>query len=467
MSNPRYFDLCDPAELVREYPLGDEFTQRFVGMSRDELHQLQEQRFLRLMQRGWQIPFYQRLWRGAGVEPGDIKGLQDIGKLPVYSKSDLMRSVEEYPPFGDFHGMDSLLPDGRKPPVVLQTTSGTTGRPQPLIFGPRGREIQSILAARTYLLQGLRDDDVVHSVYGYGMINGGHYIREALLHYTGAVLLSAGTGAETRSLQQVQLMSDFGATVLIGFADYFKRLADVAREAGIEPGRDIPLRMICGHIGRESRERLSELWGGVTIADWYGVGDTGSIAAEGPDHDGLYVWEDAQYLELLDPDSNEPVAEGQAGNMVVTCLHKDDIFPCIRFNTCDLSRELPGTSALGLSFKRIEGFLGRSDNMVKVRGINVYPQALGPILEDSPHYGGEFICVVTRDSGGREALEVRLEIAASVGDRAAANDSLKALLRSRVGIECEVTLCAAGELSTLTQVESRQKPIRLIDNREG
>ena len=110
--------------------------------------------------------------------------------------------------------------------MILHTTSGTTGKPQPLLFGPRGREVQNLLLARAYLFQGLRDDDVVHSVYGHGMVNGGHYVRETVTHWTRALFLSAGTGVETRSRTQVELMRDFGATVIVGFGDYIRHLGE-------------------------------------------------------------------------------------------------------------------------------------------------------------------------------------------------------------------------------------------------
>ena len=179
-----------------------------------------------------------------------------------------------------------------------------------LLFGARSREIQNLLLGRTYRFQGLKPAATVQSCYGHGMINGGHYVREAILHFTNAMFLSAGTGVETRSVQQVNLMRDFGANVLVGFADYIKRLAEVARDQGMVPGEDIRIDMISGHLGMESRESLAELWGHPELFDWYGVGDTGTISAEGPDHDGLYIWEDAQFVELLDPESGAPVADG-------------------------------------------------------------------------------------------------------------------------------------------------------------
>lgn len=463
MSRLNYFDAADLPTIRREYPLGEAFLKRFKGMSRDELRELQNRRFLRTMEFAWKVPFYQRLWAKAGISREDVRSIDDISKLPTYSKSDLMESVERYPPLGDFHGLDAH-PPGRRPPLLLQTTSGTTGRPQPLLFGPKSREIQNILLARIYLFQGMRPDDVVHSVYGFGMVNGGHYIRETILHWVGAQLLSAGTGVETRSAQQVALMRDFRATVLAGFGDFVKRLAEIACENGIEPGRDIRLRMITGHLGPEGREPLSEAWGGCEVYDWYGVGDTGIIAGEGPDQSGMYVLEDAHYLEIVHPETGEPVEAGEPGNMICTCLFKDDVFPIIRFNTHDVTEEITGESPLGLPFRRILGFRGRSDNMVKLRGINVYPTAIGGVLAaERPEFTGEYVCEVERVDG-REEMTVRAEVRGEHGEPL--RQTYEALLRARLGVEVKVALHPPGSLAELTGIEKRQKPIRLIDRRK-
>lgn len=463
MTYATYFESFDVKELLKQFPLDQAFTDKFKTISREELRAEQNAMFLRCVARAWQIPFYQRLWGNAGIKPGDIQSLDDITKLPVFGKHEIMASVEANPPLGDFHGWQDGTDAGNKP-LVFHTTSGTTGRPQPLVFSPHSREVQSLLLARLYRWQGMQPGDVVHSVYGHGMINGGHYVREAVTHYTQALFCSAGTGIEMRSAQQVQLMKNMGANVIVGFADYIKKLADVARENGLVPGKDIPVRMICGHLGRESRESLSAAWGGVELYDWYGVGDTGAIAGQGPDQDGLYLMEDAQYVEILDVDSGELVADGDTGDMVVTCLYKDDIYPIIRFNTHDVTRVLTTPSPLGMNLRRIEGFLGRSDNMVKIRGINVFPQAMAPVLEEHASFAGEFICVASRDESGRDDLAVHVETRGALDDAQLAAE-FAALLRQRLGVEMSIVLAAPGELAALTGIEVRQKPVRLIDKR--
>ena len=562
-----YFEEARPGRLLDEYPIGEAFLAGPARMSRDELRALQERRFRQVVARGWEVPFYARRWRAAGLEPGDVRSLDDVGKLPPFSKRDLMESVAEFPPLGDFHGMDrppggasrrgartpaledsrgmgrpsaaaarpgvhapgaddsrgtdgdrpevearrpfrragaddSRGADGGPPPgkaafrqdaripgrsgprgrgglpeaehgaggglrhaTVLHTTSGTTGAPQPVFYGAWDREVQNALLARAYRLHGLRDDDVVHSVYGFGMVNGGHYVREALLHFTGALVLAAGTGLETPSVAQVDLMRRFGATVLVGFSDYLRRLADVAREQGGEPS----VRLISGHVGRGERAALSEAWGGAEVFDWYGVADTGCIAAEGPARDGLHVFEDAHYVELLKENGSGSGAGGQAaagtpGSLCTTALFKHTVYPVIRFDTNDLTRMLPPDPASGIGFRRITGFEGRADAMVKVRGINVYPHAVGAHLAGHPASAGEYVCRLRRRAG-RDELSVVAEVRAGVAPTADLARELGGYLRARLGVAVEVELAAPGETAALTGVERRQKPVRLIDER--
>ncbi len=448
-----YFSRADVPTLLRDYPVGPAFLQTYAGMSADALRARQERQFARLMAAGWKVPFYQRLWGALGIEPGDIRGLDDLPKLPSYDKSDLMDSIAGYPPFGDFHGIPGGV--GRSP-AILHTTSGTTGKPQVLLFGPKGREVGNLLVGRMALWQGLEDGDVVHSVYGHGMINGGHYIREAYTHFTNAIFMSAGTGIETRSASQVRLMADFGASVAVGFIDYIRKLADVAREEGLVPGEDIRLRMIIGHLGTEDRRGVEDAWGGARAYDWYGVGDTGCIAGEGPERDGLYVWEDAQFMELCDVDTGAPVPAGQKGDMVVTCLYKDDVAPCIRFNTHDVSAFRTDANVHGIPFRRIQGFLGRSDNMVKLKGINVFPHAIGALIENRAELTGEYVCHMR--AGGMTVTIEHREPAADVAP-------LMALLRQGLGVEVSVMLVPPGGTAAATQIDVRQKPLRLIDER--
>ncbi|MBL41847.1 MAG: CoF synthetase [Rhodospirillaceae bacterium] len=464
MKNPTYFKQLNYEKMITDYPIGDNYENFLLSTSADEIRNIQEKRFLKLIERGWEIPFYQRLWKKSGLEKGDIRSIDDSIKIPSYSKTDLMKSIEDHPPFGDFHGMHSYSKLER-PPVVFHTTSGTTGTPQNLFFGPLSRELQNVMLARAYHIQGIGPDDIVHSVYGHGMINGGHYVRETFIHYSPALFLSAGTGNETRSVQQVHNMARFGVTVIVGFADYIVKLAQVAREEGLEPGKDIPVRMIIGHMGRENRDSISELWGGAEIYDLYGVGDTGIVAFEGKDRQGMYVHEDAYFLELVNSETNKTVEDGKEGNMVITVLFKDDIYPVIRFDTNDVTSFETARSELGYNVKRITGFLGRSDNMVKLRGINLYPIAIGAIANEHYAATGEYICKAYRDSDGRDEMVILIEVNCGDSERMKVKNEISSLLKSKLGISLGVELVDKGSTAHLTQVDTRQKAIRLIDER--
>jgi phenylacetate-CoA ligase len=455
VNNLGYAAHADYTSLQQEYPWGPDFLATYQGMSRSRLEDIQQSRFSRVLQCAWNTPFYQRLWGGQGLVPADIQGLEDLAKLPVIDKTMILADVDENPPFGSL----AQRTDQPRGPAVLQTTSGTTGNPQPVIWGARGREVQNALLGRIYNWLGMGSSDIAHSVYGHGLVNGGHYVREAVVRYTDAMLLSAGTGIETRSERQIAVLHQFQATVLLGFADYLRKLADTARSQGLEPGRDIPIRMIIGHLLAGGREPLEREWGGAKAYNWYGVADTGALATEGPERDGLHIWEDANVVELLD-ENNQPVTSGM-GDMVVTCLGKDDLAPLIRFNTHDVTRIMAGDNPAGLPFRRIEGLLGRSDNMVKLKGINVYPSALGGMLIAVAGFTGEYVC--RRESVGHgERVVVMVEV---LDPLLVDSHEVKRMLTDRLGVGVDVEIVNPGATAHLTGVHERQKPARLVDAR--
>jgi phenylacetate-CoA ligase len=209
---------------------------------------------------------------------------------------------------------------------------------------------------------------------------------------------------------------------------------------------------------------VAEAWGGAQVFDRYGVGDTGSIAAEGPTQEGLHIWEDAHVVEIIDPQTLERLAAGQTGNICVTCLFKTTVYPVIRFNTNDLSRLLPPAPATGINFRRLEGFLGRSDNMVKLRGVNVYPTAIAAHLAGFEEAGGEYVCRL-QQAGGREELIVMVEVKAGREASGELRQRIAAALGQQLGLEVGVALVGPGGTAALTQIAQRQKPIRLVDER--
>jgi phenylacetate-CoA ligase len=198
------------------------------------------------------------------------------------------------------------------------------------------------------------------------------------------------------------------------------------------------------------------------VIDYYGTGETGVVCSEGPDQDGMYIWEDAHFVEIIDAEGVAPVPDGQIGTICVTCLFKDDVFPVIRYNTKDLSALMEDPAGTGWTLRRLRGFLGRSDNMIKLRGINVYPTAIGELVKMISGTNGEFICRVIRD-GSRDDMIVAVESSHPSRELEA---SLKDLLRKRIGVDFVVEVVPAGSLAAETEMESRQKPIRLRDLRK-
>lgn len=449
-----YFRYVDPIALLDRYPLGGDFSARFRSMKVDDLHEIRRQRLQEVLSLAGQFSFYTELW---GSRSRDV---EDFTKLPVFDKSDLMNDVARFPPFGSLYLESRTVVTSGTP--VIQMTSGTTGTPQPIIFGPYGREAANVLLARMFLGLGIDSSDIVHSVYGHGLTNGGHYVREAVLHFTPAVFISAGTGVETASLKQVAMIRECRATVLVGFADYLLKLKQVGDEVYGGSSWRSSVRMIVGHVPPGLRERLETEWGGVPAYDWYGVADTGIVGCEGPERNGLWIWEDAHIVEILD-ESGAPIVEPHIeGDLVVTCLYKNDMAPVVRFNTHDRTSWLEQDPADELPFRRIKGFLGRSDNMVKLKGINVYPEALGGILTDVAGYLDDYYLRVWRDARGIDQAELVVGHDSQYGYD---TSDYVGLIRARVGISIEVRIQELADVSRTTGSTTLQKPRRLLDER--
>ncbi len=341
---PPYWAEVDPRQMLRDYPIGEAFLTGPAQWSVDELRAVQERRFQRVVARAWSVPFYERRWRAAGLEPFDIQTLDDLTKIPPFTKADLMASIAEHPPWGDYHGLDHNHPHS-----VFHAAEGEDGVLRPLFFGPKDREVQNLLLARALLLQGLSNRDVVHSAYGFGLDDGGHYVREAVTHFTGALLMPAGGDGDAG--QQLEAIRRFGATVIVGRGRDLDRLTAAAREQGGDMGAQTKVWMIAGHLDKAETVALSAAWGGIPAFGWFGGAETGIIAAEGPAHDGLHLWEDAHLAEVLDSETGKPLPDGTPGRLCTTALFKDGVFPIIRFDTQDRKTLLPPAGAI--TFRRL------------------------------------------------------------------------------------------------------------------
>jgi phenylacetate-CoA ligase len=254
--------------------------------------------------------------------------------------------------------------------------------------------------------------------------------------------------------------------VLVGFPAYLRNLALVARdELGIDP-RELGIKSLIAHLGLEDRTALEELWGAPAY-DTYGANEFGSIAADCEHKSGMHVFEDAFVAEIVESGSGRAVPEGERGVVYLTTLFKH-VAPMIRFNTNDISAWVEGPPcACGSTHRRISKIFGRADNMVKLRGTNIFPEAVGAVVAAHALANGEYVCIVERDTEGREDMAVQFEFLAAVdaAQKARTEAELATRLKEALGVKLRLQGVPAGELDALTGLSSTSKIRRLIDRR--
>jgi phenylacetate-CoA ligase len=459
---PWYSRAIDVEAVCREYPPPPDYMDHVHRMSRDELRELQEHRFLAQMKRAWQVPFYRRHWSAAGMEPGDIRGLDDLSKIPSYSVYDIRDSIARNPPWGDFMGIDF---DTDEPmPLILQTSGGTTSLPRPMLYAPRDREVISILHGRRLYMQGVRPFDLLQITLAFGLTNAGLSAREGVLKYSGAIAVPTGSGASTPTRRQLEIMKQWGITFLLGFPAYLRHMAHVAREELKLDPRALGLKGLLVHLGVDNREALQDLWGAPAY-DSYGLHEVGGVAADCEHRSGMHIFEDAYIVELVNPDSGLPTPSGERGSIVVTTLFRH-LAPAIRYDTHDVSALVPGTCACGGTHRRLDRIFGRADHMVKLRGMNVFPEAIGEVVARDKRSNGEYVCVVeTIGPSAQDELTVMVEAACDAGQWSPLAETLRRDLKASLGVRVAVKVVAAGELNTLTGLTGALKVRRLIDRR--
>ena len=255
---PFHWAALDYAAVAGEYPPAPAFYSSVAQLSRDAIHDLQERRFLAVVASAWKIPFYSRLWRAAGLEPGDIRSLDDITRLPIFTIKDIRESIERKPPFGDYMGISPA--DAKRAPLVLVTSGGTTGLPRPMLYSLREREIMSIIRARSLHMHGVRPGDLVQVTMALGLSNGGTGTRETIMRYTSAIAISTGSGNSTPSRRQIEIAKSLGTNVMLGFPSYLRHLGRVARdELNIDP-RELHIKLLSSHLGTEDRRPIEAMW---------------------------------------------------------------------------------------------------------------------------------------------------------------------------------------------------------------
>ncbi len=426
------------------------FRDPVEAISRDEMAALQTERLRNCVARvSVNVPLYRGRLAAAGVGPGDIHSLDDLSRLPFTAKQDLRDSY----PYGMFAVPISEV-------VRLHASSGTTGKMTVVGYTANDIATWADLAARALSIAGADRNDVLHVAYGYGLFTGGlglHYGGERL----GATVVPVSAGNTRR---QVDLLQDFGATVLCCTPSYSLLLAEQAAEVGADLGR---LRL--GVLGAEpwSEEMRAEVEArlGVTALDIYGLSEVmgPAVSMECPAKQGLHLAEDHFIPEIIDPESGTPLADGETGELVLTCVTKEAL-PLLRYRTGDLTRLQQGECACGRTTTRMSKPVGRTDDMLIIRGVNVFPSQIEAALLQveglEPHYELH----LERGESRMDDLTVRVEASDGLlGDEGVysiVGRTLSATLQSALGLGCRVEVVAPRQLQ-----RSEGKAVRIVDNR--
>jgi len=408
----------------------------------DELRALQRERLRSTLKHAYEnVPHYRKAFDAAGVHPGDLKELADLAKFPFTTKADLRANY----PFGMFAvPMDRI--------VRVHASSGTTGKPTVVGYTKEDIDTWSAVMARSIRAAGGRSSDIVHVAYGYGLFTGGlgaHYGAEAL----GATVVPVSGGMTER---QVQLMCDFKPGILMCTPSYALVIADEFARQGLDPAQCSARVGIFGaEPWSESMRDEIERRLGLAALNHYGLSEVigPGVASEHVDtRDGLTIWEDHFYPEIIDPQSGKGLPDGRDGELVLTSLTKIGM-PVIRFRTRDLTRLLPGTAR---SMRRMERVTGRSDDMLIIRGVNVFPSQIEEILLKqrlAPHY----VLEIRRD-GHLDELDVVVERRPETPSPIA--QDVERLIKGTIGISTTVRVVEPG-----TVQRSQGKAVRVIDKR--
>lgn len=396
------------------------------------------------------VALHRTRMQAARVKPEDIRTLEDVARLPFTVKTDL----RDHYPFG-------LFARPREQLLRVHASSGTTGKPTVVGYTLKDLDLWASLMARTLACGGVRPGDIVHNALGYGLFTGGlgfHYGAERL----GATVVPISGGMTER---QVVLLKDFGARVLCATPSYALNIAEVAERDGVDLRKSALEIAMCGAepwsdaMRRELQVRL-----GVRAYDNYGLSEImgPGVAVECEAQDGLHVWEDHFLFEIVDPETGAPVPDGQAGELVITTLSKEAL-PMIRYRSRDITSIDRRRCACGRTHARIRRLTGRSDDMLIIRGVNVYPSQVESVLVGLPDIAPHYQLVVER-RGAQDALTVEVEAAPSVGASPAAftriGDQVRHHIKSMIGITTHVIVKGVGEVP-----RSQGKAVRVRDER--
>ena len=375
----------------------DYFNPEVETMSEDGLKALQLERLQKTVRHCMNSPFYQQKFKELGITPDDIKTLDDVQKLPFTSKEDLR---ENYP-FG-------LACVPMKDCVRLHSSSGTTGNPTVVLHTQKDLDEWANAVARCLWMVGSRPEDVFQNSAGYGMFTAGlgfQYGAEKV----GMLTVPAAAG---NTIRQIKFIKDFGTSVLHAIPSYASRIYEVMKEEGVDPRKDTNLRILC--IGaephsEEQRQRIEQNLG-VKAYNSYGISEMmgPGVAFECPEQNGLHIWEDYFIVEIIDPVTLKPVPDGELGELVLTTINREAM-PLLRYRTRDLTRILPGDCPCGRHHKRLARLQGRSDDMMILKGVNIFPIQIEKILLGFKELSTDYLITLeTKDSNDIMTIEVEL-----------------------------------------------------------
>ena len=374
------------------------FNEAMETMTRAEIEALQLQRLQATVEHCMQSPFYKKRFEENGLKPSDIKTLDDLRKIPFTTKQDLRDTY----PFG-------IASTPLRNCVRLHSSSGTTGNPTVILHTQKDLDEWANQVARNLWMVGLRPDDVFQNSSGYGMFTGGlgfQYGAERL----GMLTVPAAAG---NSLRQIKFITDFGTTALHAVPSYVTRLYEVMKDNGVDPRKDTKLKVLA--IGaephsEEQRKRIEDMMG-VKAYNSFGMSEMcgPGVGFECKEQNGLHFWEDYYIVEIVNPETLEPVPDGEIGELVLTTLCREAM-PLLRYRTRDLTRVLGRSCPCGRNHVRIDRMRGRSDDMIVLRGVNIFPIQIEKILMQFPELASNYLITLTTDEDNDNmTVEVELE----------------------------------------------------------
>lgn len=409
---------------------------------------IEEQDFLlrRLVKKLWSNPLYKEKFTASGIIPEEIKGIEDLPKLPFTTKEDLRNSY----PLG-------LQIASEKDIVRIHSSSGTTGQPILIPYTQEDVNVWADMMARCLKMTGVRNNDRVQITPGYGLWTAGIGFQ-AGAERLGAMAVPIGPGNTER---QIKMMTDLQTTVLIGTSSYGLLLAEEAERRGLIEALSLKLGIFGSERwGDKMRGRIEELLG-IDTFDIYGLTEVygPGIAIDCPCHEGLHYWNDHLIFEIVDPVTGEPVKEGCFGELVITTVTKEGM-PLLRFRTRDITRLISKRCSCGSPYPMIDRIIGRTDDMIKIKGVQVYPAEIENLLKRIPGISCEYQIEISRNNGKENAvLRVeKLPVNSSTNEAAIA---CKREVKNKIGLNMEIEIV---EYNSLPRSEKKTK--RVLDNRE-